>query len=129
MNSVAWTGKRITRIPLYVFLITLLLTALAYVIDSSVLGNWGKPFAIMTGAAPPWGPWAWLGVLLSIAGWLLVPSFLGLAVADILSRLVAGLLLSPDRAQQMVDNLVAAGQVTPPPPKDGPAGPDAGRRP
>jgi hypothetical protein len=76
-------GRHLVRLPLYLFLLVAVLTAIVFLIAGMVMkGGFELAWEILLGIHTPFGDESALGVALSALGYLAVPTIIGLVVAE-----------------------------------------------
>jgi hypothetical protein len=107
--SSRWTGDRIARFPRYVLLVAALVTALVFVAAGLAMdGGFERAWEILLGLHSPFGRVSGLGVALSAVGYLVVPTVIGVAVADGIAQFTRRRLMTVPEAEARVQELVEA---------------------
>lgn len=100
-----WTGERVARVPRYVFAGILGLTIVVFALVASAVG-FETAWEILTASKSPFGKDRGLEVALSLLGYVFVPTAIGLAVADWITRFQRRRLISVTEARTIIGELV-----------------------
>jgi len=123
-----WTGERVSRVPRYIFAGILGVTIVVFAFVASVVG-FERAWEVLIAVKAPFGKDRGLEVALSLLGYVFVPTAIGLAVADWITRFQRRRLISMAEARTMIGELVerakspGTGEANEPPGRqEGPAG-------
>jgi hypothetical protein len=106
------SGERLALIPAAIFGVVCAITAVAFLVSCLVMvGGFHRSWEILIGDRTPFGQDAALGVVLSALGYVFVPTAIGLAVADGITRFTRRRLLSKSEAKEAIADLLEQSRV------------------
>ncbi len=99
--------KTLSRLPFYVFLAIIAITGLVFLAAGLAMnGGFGRAWEILLAVRSPFGEADALGVALSALGYIAVPTVIGLAVADGITRFTRRRLITSDSARSEIREVV-----------------------
>jgi hypothetical protein len=104
-----WSGEQLARLPAYLFFAIVGLTGIVFLVSCLTLeGGFHRAWEVLTCIRTPFGQASGLAVALSALGYLFVPTVIGIAVADAISRFTKRRLLTLAEAEAEIRRI--AGQ-------------------
>ncbi len=100
-----WTGARIARVPLYVFAVVAVVTAVVFAAGAFAIG-FQNAWEVLTATKSPFGHYRGLTFALSLLGYVFVPAVIGLIVADWTTRFQRKRLTTITEAREAIGEFV-----------------------
>jgi hypothetical protein len=101
-----WTGDRLALLPRLVFLVVVLITTGVFVGVGWSMHNFHEAWNILLAIDSPSGKHSVFRFALSALGYLLLPTVIGLAVADSITRFTRKRLLTAPEAKAQIGEIV-----------------------
>jgi hypothetical protein len=99
-----FTGDRLAYVPRYVFGGILVVTAIVFILAAALMG-FQRAWEILTAIQSPFGKDKGVGFPLSVLGYVFVPTAIGLAVTEEVSRFVRRRLTTVPEARDAITEI------------------------
>jgi hypothetical protein len=114
------TGRSVACVRRWILLVVTLLTGVVFAASCLALqghGGFHRSLEVLIGARSPFGDASGLVVVLSLLGYALIPTVIGLAAADAVTRFTRKRLTTREEAEAFISELVGQALAQKSPPK------------
>jgi uncharacterized membrane protein len=111
----AWSAKWVNRVPLVLFAVVFVVTALVFLVAGGFTGDWYRAWDVLIGAESPFsigGSYDGIFFVLSLLGYLFVPAVIGIAAVDAIARFMGRRLKTVQDATDNIGSELTALKLT-----------------